>query len=261
MSAPAVPPHPPTVADRVDAAVTAIHAAAQQHSDWRTLFPIIDAGVDACLSELLTSLDETQLAALGDRFKERRGRLPLSTGITDQIIGICQQILAFGAGGVALAVPFLDKVASLPIGLQKALAVAGLFYGQLTVLSLIVLILYILQARFRYPYLYFSKIGNTWPYFYYASISTDTPRSALSLPSLHRKGGLLYAEDMLRFAERSLTEQPQGRARVELQQYFLLVAYQGYVNQFSLRLANWFLYGLVGILASTIVLAVLAIAT
>lgn len=254
-----VPPPSMTSADRVTAAVADINAAAAQYPSWQDLFPAVERVADGCLNDLLGSLTDTASDVLADRFKDRRERLSLSTGITDQIIGICQQILAFGAGGIALAVPFLDKVASLSPGLQKALALASLFYGELIGLSLVVLVLYVMQARFRYPFLYFEKIGNTWPYFYYSSISPETPRSAFPLPAFHRQGGLLYARDILRFAQRTLTETHQDRARNELQQYFLLVAYQAYVNQFSLRLANCFLYGLVGAIASTVVLALLVL--
>jgi hypothetical protein len=116
------------------------------------------------------------------------------------------------------------------------------------------LILYVLQARFRYPFLYFKNIGNAWPYFYYASISAETPRLLFPTRASHQAGGVLYGEDFVRFARHSIEETPAERARVELQQYFLLLAYQGYVNQFSLRLANWFLYGLVGVLLSTLVI-------
>ena len=34
--------------------------------------------------------------------------------------------------------------------------------------------------------------------------------------------------------------------RDELQQYFLILSYQGYVNQYEVKMNNQFLYGLIG---------------
>jgi hypothetical protein len=78
------------------------------------------------------------------------------------VVGICKQVLAFGIAGIALAVGFLDKLKTVPLGAQKLLAVIGVFYVELLLCSLFVLIMYTLQSRFRYPFLYFDRIGNTW---------------------------------------------------------------------------------------------------
>ena len=248
-----------TPVDPVTALIGRIDQTASQAAHWKTLLGQIEAEVDGHVAGSLKSLSSGERKDLVDRLKDRRDHLSLSSGVTDKILGICQQILAFGAGGVALAVPFLEKARTLPVPLQKAVAVAATFYGQLVLLSLLILVLYMLQARFRYPFLYFQKIGNAWPYFYYASISRDTPRWAFPrFPRHSLRGGVRYAQDYVRFVERSVAETDVDRARNELQQYFLLLAYQGYVHQFSLRLTNWFLYGLVGAIVSTVLLGLWA---
>ena len=62
--------------------------------------------------------------------------------------------------------------------------------------------------------------------------------------------------DFVRFAHRNLSETPVQRLRAELQQYFLLMSYQGYSNQFALHLAAIFYYGFAASLISSILLAV-----
>ena len=56
-----------------------------------------------------------------------------------------------------------------------------------------------------------------------------------------------------------LNEQPVDQLRSELVQYFLLVAYQGYSHQFSLRLTNAFIYLLCGAFGSSAALALYAL--
>ena len=47
------------------------------------------------------------------------------------------------------------------------------------------------------------------------------------------------------------------QAKDELQQYFLLISYQGYVNQYEVRINNYFIYGIVGSVASLIILGII----
>jgi hypothetical protein len=158
--------------------------------------------------------------ALSNVIKARRERLSLSSGITDQIVGICQQILAFGAAGIALTVGFIDKIKQLSVAVQKLLAIIGIFYSELVVLSLLVLLWYMLQARFRYPSLYFENIGNAWPFFYYATIA-PVARAPIQTAGQRFAASVTYAKDFASFSEKVLKEAPKERLRAELQQYFL----------------------------------------
>jgi hypothetical protein len=78
----------------------------------------------------------------------------------------------------------------------------------------------------------------------------------MQLPRTRLQGSELYAKDMLRFTSRCLGEDKREQLRIELQQYYLLIAYQGYVHQFGLRLANTFLYGFVGSIVAALALTV-----
>jgi hypothetical protein len=254
----------------VDRTISHIHQLATQAAvgwkhklffDWKTYLPEIETLTENCLSQLenLIPADEVERTKLLTSITERRGKLPLETGITGEIVGICKQVLTFGAGGLALTLAFADKAQSFSVTVQKILAITGIFYLELVVVSLIVLILYLLQARFRFPFLYFSKIGNAWPWFYYASISRDVPRRSIQFGMARLKAVQLYAEDYLKFSERILKETTKDRIRAEIQQYFLLISYQGYVKQFSLRLASTFMYGFIGSTISAILLVMLTL--
>jgi len=265
------PPAPPSPTDQiVNAAIIQIETAAntgrQQLSwvsinGWKNYLPGIDRAasdaVDNLLNTTLRGKDDTVKNAILEVVKDRKGKIPLSTGITDQIIGICQSLLSFGAGGLALSLAFIDKASKLSVPVQKYLAIAGIFYVELVIVSVLTLILYMLQARFRFPFLYFSKIGNAWPWFYYASINPDVPRDAVQFARKRLKANELYAQDFIKFTRRVLEEDYAQRLRSEIQQYFLLVSYQGYINQFSLRLANLFMYGFVGAFIAALLMLLL----
>jgi hypothetical protein len=224
--------------------------------DWVRLFDgiedVVDKYVDQAIHEAVTNPPaghEAKVKSYIELVRYRREKVPLRTDITDEILSISQQILGFGAAGLALAVGFLDKVRTFSVPVQKAIAVAGIFYLELIGLSLTVLVWYMLQAHFRYPFLYFKKIGNASPYFYYTSIS-PVPRKPIQSGRTRFVAASSYAKDFLRFAHSTLVETDERLLRNELQQYFLLMAYSAYVQQFSQRLTNIFFYGFVGAIAS-----------
>jgi hypothetical protein len=242
--------------DNIEAVAAANANKLGLFSDWTQLYEPIDSLVDQIVRDILSGVPENEIDKTIERIKGRRDKLSLSSGIKDKIVSICQQILAFGAAGVALTVGFIDKVRLFSPTVQKSLAIVGIFYSELILLSLLVLIWYLLQARFRFPYLYFEKTGNAWPFFYYASI-TQVARAPLQLPKTRFAASVAYGKDFVRFAKRIVTESPRDRLRAELQQYFLLMSYQAYVHQFSLRLANLFMYGFIGSVLTAVIMFIL----
>jgi hypothetical protein len=228
-------------------------------SAWRQSLPQIENVADSALCGLLATFPDENVEAIINVIKVRRQQLPLSSSTGAQITSLCGQLLAFGAAGLALAVGFADKIASLPQPLRHVLFLLGIFYALLVIVSLIVIFIYLLQATFRYPYLYFDKIGNAWPSFYYASISLKVSRQPVQFPRQQLRAAGLYAEDLLSFAQKCVNETPKERLRNELQQYFLLIAYQAYSHQFSLRLGNTFIYGLVGAFSATVITFIISL--
>ncbi len=230
-----------TIDEKLEKALENRQSVTAQHLE------TLEEEVDACVRELLKEIKAQDIDALFTLISHRRDRLPLDTGITDQILSISQQILSFGAAGLGLAVAFVDKekLAELPYSIQQLLGAGGIFYLELMILSILVLVIYMFQARFRYPFLYSTKLGNTWPYFYYEAISHETPRWFINLKAKRKHARLLYARDFIAFTRRLRAETPRQRLRNELQQYFILMAFMGYAHQFSLQLANAFIYGFV----------------
>ncbi len=256
---PASPPTPEELMHNAQSQVESLTAAnlAKMHwwtksTTWSALFSPIEDAVDQYLTAVITSTPDADVEKIIRCIKDRREKVSLSTGITDQILGICQQILVFGAAGLALTIGFLDKVRSFSLVVQKIMAIGGIFYLELVGLSLLVLVWYMLQAHFRYPFLYFRKIGNAWPWFYYASIS-EVSRRPVQLAKARFGASSSYAKDFAAFAYKALTEKPRERLRAELQQYFLLMAYSGYLHQFSLRLTDLFFYGFAGAVLSAMI--------
>jgi hypothetical protein len=243
----------------LDPVIASIENAAANSSSFPAAMQAIETLVDPIIDAMLQTVPEQKQGALLELIRKRRASLSLSSSSKTEIVGICKQILAFGAAGIGLSIGFSDKFTAAAPQMQKTIVVGGIFYAEMMLISLIVMILYTMQARFRYPYLYFDKIGNAWPFFYYASISEATPRWPWHRNSQLVKGGKLYAEDYLRFAQKVISEDTRGELRAELQQYFLLVSYQGYAHQFSLRLVNTFFYGFAGAFVTLLVLIVWAV--
>jgi hypothetical protein len=242
--------------EEIDAIAAAKSGGIGWFSDWTKELASIEDAVDRYLNQGIEKMSDGDMEKLVTNIRGRREKLSLSSGITNQIIGLCQNVLGFGAAGVALMVGFIDKIKQLSLTIQKLLAIIGIFYFELVLVSLAVLILYLLQARFRYPSLYFEKMGNAWPFFYYASI-TPVSRSPIQLPPQRFEASIFYAKDFVSFADRVFQETGQGRLRAELQQYFLLMSYQAYVHQFSLRMANLFLYAFISTVATTVAMIAL----
>lgn len=215
---------------------------------------LVEGLTSAYLDDLISKKSTDELVMLTAKVANRRASLALSPSALEPVLGTCRQILSFGAAGLAVVVGFGLNISKFPLLAQKVLCIAGVFYIELMVVSLCVLLLFLLQSRYRYPYLYFDRIGNAWPYFYYSSISIETlPRSPIHLGGLVR-GVKSYATDFARFSERVLEEGPRESFRSELQQYFLLVVYQAYRMQFAITLINFFTYGLLGSIVGLAVL-------
>jgi hypothetical protein len=216
----------------------------------------IDAQTSKFIDEMISVISEHRCQELARVLAERRSRLDLATSSKESIVGTCQQILAFGTAGLALSVPFLSEAQKLSQDAKRLLGIAGTSALELVAVSLIVLLVHVWQTRFRYPFLEFESIGNAPAYFYYAAISSATPRREFQTSKDRIKGAALYATDLLKFAKWNLNLDGRQELRTELQQYFLLLSYQGYVNQFSLRLTNLFFYGFLGTILAFIVLVV-----
>ena len=88
-------------------------------------------------------------------------------------------------------------------------------------------------------------MGNTVPYFYYATISRDYSWWPLVTRRHIARSTRLYLDDLLRYTGFSVAEDASTQLEVELKQSFLLIAYQGYLDQYEMQLVHIFLCGAV----------------
>ncbi len=111
-------------------------------------------------------------------------------------------------------------------------------------------------------------MGNAIPYFYYRAMSANIPYWFFQTKDNKMKAIEIYLNDLKKFTKYTVesvgdaqNEESENnlnalkrQAKDELQQYFLLISYQGYVNQYEVRINNYFIYGIVGSVASLIIL-------
>jgi hypothetical protein len=222
----------------------------------------IEQDAEQTIESEFAKLNPQELASLVGSLRERRKLVTTGAAYANEVVATSKQILTFGGAGIGLAAAFSRELATLPPALLAIIASAALFYLNLIALSLYTLFSYLWQARFRYPFLYFNKIGNTMPNFYYSALSPSTPRHTFQTAEEKLVAAELYAKDLEAFLRYMIPTRDAAKpaedaaaklwvdgnsraARDELQQYFLLLSYQGYVNQYEVRLTNQFLYGLV----------------
>ncbi len=232
----------------------------------------IEKEAEETLESVLGGLSSSQLQGLLEIIRYRRGMISTSAAYGNEVVSISKQILAFGGAGIGLVAAFSHNLAELPSPILKSLGVAALFYFNLIVLSLITILEFVWITRYRYPFLYFKRIGNTIPFFYYQAISPEVPRSEFQTSKEKLLASELYGKDLINFVRHLIPyseETPENdeevqlrlrrrEVRDELQQYFLLISYQGYVNQFEVRMNNAFLYGLIAAILSAVAVAVFA---
>jgi hypothetical protein len=242
----------------------------------------VESQAEQEIDKLMEGLNEGQLKELLETVRQRRGLVDTNAAYGNEVVSTSKQILAFGGAGIGLVAAVATKLADLPPQFLKLVGLVTLFYLNLTGLSLFTILQFVWLTRFRYPFLYLRKIGNTIPFFYYQAISPEVPRSTLQTAEEKYLAVELYAKDFVKFVKHLIpdmvasaaSDDPQGKrvasvdtdkpdlrlkrrvVRDELQQYFLLISYQGYVNQFEVRMNNQFFYGVSASIVSTIVLAV-----
>jgi hypothetical protein len=191
-----------------------------------------------------------------DRVADRRKNLHIKPEFTPQVVGVCQQILAFGMAGLGLVVAFGTRIADAAPFWQSVIKTAFLIALNLTAIAFLVLVWFFVQARSRYPFLFLERLGNAPPFFYYETLSRRWRFSPVSRVGGIFKANRNYLNDLSSFAKKLVDEDQDSvkRAKYELQQYFLLIVYQGYLDQYEMQLEHIFLYCSVsGVLSALLV--------
>ena len=200
--------------------------------------------------------EKRHFEAFIDRLSDRRKNLHIKPEFTPQVVGVCQQILAFGIAGLGLVVAFGTRLGDVAPFWQSVIKAACLIALNLTAISFFVLVWFFVQARSRYPFLFLERLGNAPPFFYYETLSRSWRFRPLSRAPGIFKANRNYLSDLSSFAKKLVDEDqdPIQRARYELQQYYLLIVYQGYLDQYEMQLEHIFLYCSVsGVLSALVV--------
>lgn len=214
---------------------------------YSTLLQAIEERADEEIGRLLAANDldsqegKERLKELLERLRARRQILHINPQFTPDVVGVCRQILAFGAAGLAVSVAFSSRIPDLPDVWLRVLTITALAYVNLTATSLYVLALFFAQARTRYPFLYLSRLGNAVPFFYYQTLNRRRTYRFVHTPRGVASANACYVNDLVRFTEYTLNEDLRQQVRNELQQYYLLIVYQGYLDQFELTLVHSFM--------------------
>lgn len=177
---------------------------------------------------------------------DRRDRLHIKPEFTPDIVKVCSGILAFGAAGLGLSLAFANNIDLLTSFGKTIVLTVILFYINLIMTSLLVLGWFFLQARTRYPFLYLKRLGNSMPYFYYQTLDRSRKYNPLQTPRGVYERNRDYLEDLLKFSRYLIEEDYPAKLRNEIQQYYLLIVYQAYLDQYELQLTHLFLYCAVG---------------
>jgi hypothetical protein len=229
----------------------------RKRSDLKVFYQEVDKQTDDCMVKLLNGVDHAEvIRSIHARVNELRemGAGQQDPHIDEPLVRSCQYLLGFSVASLTFLILFSQRLAGLPTMLAKVLIVAGLAFSMLLVTSLVVLIVHVMQGRFRYPFLFLDRSGNPWNWFYYGSISPETPFGFLGLRRWRVSGVTAYATDLTRFSARIIQEPPEGALRADIQHLFLLMSYQAHNHQFSVQLANMFVYGVATSLIGTVLL-------
>src|SRR4051812_38217699 len=70
----------------------------------------LEERTDLYVSAVIDQIPEAKRGPLIQLIRKRRSALFLNSGITSEIVGICKQILSFGAAGLALSLGFADRL-------------------------------------------------------------------------------------------------------------------------------------------------------
>lgn len=190
-------------------------------------------------AELITLRDEVKdmiefvtkrsEAADSERFKYLQSSL--------QIIGFVLVIFSLALTGLDKTTAWSPRVLGITLSVSYPLVVA--LFG-----AVFVVVTYFAQARFRYPFVYYRQLGNSWRWFYYGNIRNDTPEGEFFYRSreYQRRYASNYADDLERYIRRYVGDSLSQQIVDDLRQLFLLMSHDRYKQKFKQHLVHAALY-------------------
>ena len=150
------------------------------------------------------------------------------------------QIIGFVLVIFSLALTGLDKITTWsPVVLMVLLSLAfSLVVAAIG--STIIVVAYFAQARFRYPFIYYRQLGNSWRWFYYANIKGDTPEGGFIYRTrrYQRLYAQNYADGLASYVAKYVNDPPHQQAADDLRQLFLQMAHDRYKQRFKQHMVH-----------------------
>lgn len=179
--------------------------------------------------EMIQFVTKRSEAADAERFKYLQSSL--------QIIGFVLVFSSFALAGLDKTITWSPRVLGVAL---------SLFYPLMVVMlgAVLIVITYFAQARFRYPFVYYKQLGNSWRWFYYGNIRADTPEGEFFYRNqqYQRRYATNYADDLEQYVRRYVEDPLQQQIVDDLRQLFLLMSHDRYKQKFKQHLVHAVLY-------------------
>ena len=181
------------------------------------------------VKEMIDFVTRRSDAADGERFKYLQSSL--------QVIGFILVIFGLALSGLDKTTAWSPIVLASLVSVGFALVVAGLG-------SLVIVVMYFAQARFRYPFVYYSQLGNSWRWFYYGNVDPETPEGEFFYRNrdYQQRYARAYATDLERYLSRYIRDPLPEQIISDLRQLFLLIEHDRYKQRFKQHMVHAALY-------------------
>jgi len=121
------------------------------------------------------------------------------------------------------------------------------FITSLSIIGFIELSLYILQERFKRPFI---ETARTWRWFYHYCIDPELPVGPLLNYEKRQKSKQGYLEGLFKYAKNTLDTNPRTRLRQDIEQLFILLTTERLKNEFLKQQQGVLFYGVIASLFS-----------
>lgn len=181
------------------------------------------------VKDMIEFVTKRSEAADGERFKYLQSSL--------QIIGFVLVIFSLALTGLDKITAWGPWALSILLSLAFSLVVAAMG-------SVVIVLTYFAQARFRYPFIYYRQLGNAWRWFYYANIKADTPEGEFIYRNVdyQQRYARNYADGLEAYVTRYVNDPLRLQIIDDLRQLFLLMAHDRYKQRFKQHMVHAALY-------------------
>ena len=166
-----------------------------------------------------------------------QSRLQEWTGYRSTSLQVSLGMFAFSVAGLAI----ISDPSKIPLYVYP---IAVPFLLVLFVWSLYIFITVARQVSFWYPFI---DVANTWRWFYLYCVPSKLPFKTNLKQHEKAASRQLYLEGLLKYAKRTMELSGRKQLQQNIEQLYLLLTYEGYLDQFAMdinkKLARGILFG------------------